>query len=105
MAFTRVTVVTLVVAALTACSAFTLQPKMAVAPQPRALRAAAAMQFGGGSPERDGITRDNEPDEFFATNMDNMSDEEKLKSPVVIGGLLILVAPFLVGAIALQFYR
>ena len=44
------------------------------------------MQFGGGKPERDGLTRDSEPDEFFATNMDDMSDEEKLKSPVVIGG-------------------
>jgi len=105
MASTRNALVILVVFALTACSAFTLQPKLAVAPQPKALRAAATMQFGGGSPERDGITRDNEPEEFFKTNMDDMTDEEKLKSPVVWGGLLILIAPFLVGAIALQFYR
>jgi hypothetical protein len=34
-----------------------------------------------------------------------MTDAEKIKSPVVIGGLLILIAPFLVGAIALQVYR
>lgn len=69
MASTRNALVILVVFALTACSAFTLQPKLAVAPQPKALRAAATMQFGGGSPERDGITRDNEPEEFFKTNM------------------------------------
>ena len=37
--------------------------------------------------------------------MDSMTDEEKLKSPVVIGGLALLVAPFIVGAIALAFYR
>ena len=37
--------------------------------------------------------------------MDSMTDEEKFKSPVVIGGLALLIAPFIVGAIALAFYR
>ena len=32
---------------------------------------------------------------------DDMSDEEKLKSPVVIGGVALIVAPFIVGCIAL----
>ena len=68
-------------------------------------KSAPRMQFGGGEPERKGLTRDNEPDEFFSTNMDDMSDEEKLKSPVVIGGLALLILPFIVGAIALQFYK
>ena len=63
------------------------------------------MQFGGGKPERQGLTRDTEPEEFFATNMDDMTDAEKIKSPVVIGGLALLIAPFIVGAIALAFYR
>lgn len=86
--------------------ALLVQPRVAAPAPLRALRSARpSMQFGGGDPERKGITRDTEPDEFFATNMDDMSDEEKLKSPVVIGGLIILIAPFLVGAIALQFYR
>lgn len=63
-------------------------------------------QFGGfGGPERDGLTRDNEPDEYFATNFDKMTDEEKFKSPGVYIGLAILVLPFLVGVVALQVYR
>ena len=37
--------------------------------------------------------------------MDDMTDAEKIKSPVVIGGLALLIAPFIVGAIALAFYR
>ena len=86
------------------CSSLLVQPRLA---QPRGtLRAGVAkMQFGGGKPERQGLTRDSEPEEFFSTNMDDMSDAEKLKSPVVIGGLAILIAPFIVGAIALAFYR
>ena len=63
------------------------------------------MQFGGGEPERRGLTRDTEPEEFFSTNMDDMTDAEKIRSPVVIGGLALLIGPFIIGAIALQFYR
>jgi hypothetical protein len=83
-------------------SAFVLQPRLA--PSQHALRAGVSMQFGGGEggPK---LTRDNEPDEFFSTNMDDMSDAEKLKSPVVIGGLAILIAPFIIGAIVLTFSR
>ena len=32
---------------------------------------------------------------------DDMSDMEKLKSPVVIGGVAILVLPFLIGMVVL----
>ena len=86
--------------------ALLVQPRVAAPAMLRAARTARpSMQFGGGEPERKGITRDSEPEEFFATNMDDMSDAEKLRSPVVIGGLIILIAPFLVGAIALAFYR
>merc|ERR1719326_1090692 len=67
-----------------------------------ATRASTRCQFGGGEQERSSITRDSEPEEFFATNMDNMSDAEKLKSPAVIIGLGILVVPFVVGMIALS---
>ena len=63
------------------------------------------MQFGGNKNEPKGLTRDAEPDQFFKTNMDDMSDAEKIKSPVVLGGLLLLIGPFIIGAIALQFYR
>lgn len=71
--------------ALTQASALLVQPRVTT-PALRSRVTQARMQFGGGKPERDGLTRDNEPEEFFATNMDDMSDEEKLKSPVVIGG-------------------
>ena len=61
--------------------------------------ASPKMQFGGGpDTEPKGLSRDNEPDEFFATNMDDMSDAEKIRSPVVIGGLALLIGPFIVGA-------
>ena len=55
-------------------------------------------QFGDGGPK---LTRDSEPDEFFSTNMDSMSDADKLKNPVVIGGVAILVLPFIVGLVVL----
>ena len=62
-------------------------------------------QFGGGGDEPKGLSRDSEPEEFFSTNMDDIPDMEKLRSPVVIGGLAILVLPFLVGLIALGFAK
>lgn len=55
-------------------------------------------QFGDGGPK---LTRDSEPEEFFSTNMDSMSDADKLKNPVVIGGVAILVLPFIVGLVVL----
>ncbi|EOD37839.1 hypothetical protein EMIHUDRAFT_225121 [Emiliania huxleyi CCMP1516] len=61
-------------------------------------------QFGGGEKPK-GLSRDSEPEEFFKTNMDAMSDEEKLKSPVVWIGLSILVLPFIAGVIALEFSK
>ena len=57
------------------------------------------MQFGGGPPsEQQGLSRENEPEEYFKTNMDDMTDAEKIKSPVVIGGLALLIGPFIIGA-------
>mmetsp|Transcript_16959 Transcript_16959/g.28271 ORF Transcript_16959/g.28271 Transcript_16959/m.28271 type:complete len:108 (-) Transcript_16959:482-805(-) len=65
------------------------------------LSVSPGMQFGNSDGPK-GLSRDSEPEEFFKTNMDSMSDEEKLKSPVVIGGILLLVAPFLIGMVALS---
>ena len=70
---------------VSSASSLLVQPRFAVSTPAAARALRATMQFGG-KPEREGLTRDNEPDEFFSTNMDDMSDEEKLKSPVVIGG-------------------
>ncbi len=53
----------------------------------------------GGEQERQKLTRDSEPDEFFSTNTDKMSDEEKI--PIAIMGLVGISAPFIAGLIAL----
>eukprot|EP00541_Cyclophora_tenuis_P002330 CAMPEP_0116554976 /NCGR_PEP_ID=MMETSP0397-20121206/7888_1 /TAXON_ID=216820 /ORGANISM="Cyclophora tenuis, Strain ECT3854" /LENGTH=99 /DNA_ID=CAMNT_0004080191 /DNA_START=85 /DNA_END=384 /DNA_ORIENTATION=- len=50
-------------------------------------------------PERKKLTRDTEPDEFFKTNTDKMTDAEKL--PLAIGGFLFISLPFIAGLIAL----
>lgn len=53
----------------------------------------------GIDPERKKLTRENEPDEFFSTNTDKMSDEEKI--PIAIAGLVGISLPFILGLIAL----
>mmetsp|Transcript_35326 Transcript_35326/g.75407 ORF Transcript_35326/g.75407 Transcript_35326/m.75407 type:complete len:103 (-) Transcript_35326:349-657(-) len=52
-----------------------------------------------GEPERKALTRDTEPDEFFSTNTDKMTDQEKL--PIAIAGLVGISLPFILGLIAL----
>ena len=52
-----------------------------------------------GEPERAALTRDSEPDDFFQTDTDKMSDGEKL--PIAIMGLVGISLPFLAGMIAL----
>ncbi|KAL3944103.1 MAG: hypothetical protein SGBAC_001834 [Bacillariaceae sp.] len=49
--------------------------------------------------ERDALTRDTEPEEYFQTNTDKMSDEEKL--PIALAGLAGISLPFILGLIAL----
>jgi hypothetical protein len=58
------------------------------------------MGFGlgdGDGPKK--LTRENEPDEFFSSKMDEMSDQEKL--PVALAGLAFISLPFIAGLIAL----
>jgi hypothetical protein len=57
------------------------------------------MGFGAPDPDQKRMTRDNEPDEYFVTNTDKMSDEEKL--PIAIMGLVGISLPFILGLIAL----
>jgi hypothetical protein len=58
------------------------------------------MGFGMGDGEKPKkLTRDNEPEEYFSSNLDKMSDSEKL--PLAIGGLLVISLPFIAGLIAL----
>eukprot|EP00529_Nitzschia_sp_RCC80_P034705 CAMPEP_0113493464 /NCGR_PEP_ID=MMETSP0014_2-20120614/28605_1 /TAXON_ID=2857 /ORGANISM="Nitzschia sp." /LENGTH=122 /DNA_ID=CAMNT_0000387327 /DNA_START=129 /DNA_END=497 /DNA_ORIENTATION=- /assembly_acc=CAM_ASM_000159 len=49
------------------------------------------------------LTRESEPEEFFSTNTDKMSDEEKI--PIAIVGLVGISAPFILGLIALYAAR
>jgi|EP01083_Nonionella_stella_P304574 hypothetical protein len=59
------------------------------------------INMGFGQPDEDvkPLTRENEPEEYFATDMDKMTDAEKI--PVAIGGLLFISLPFVAGMIAL----
>lgn len=58
------------------------------------------MGFGMGDGEKPKkLTRENEPDEYFSSNLDKMSDSEKL--PLAIGGLVVISLPFIAGLIAL----
>ena len=45
------------------------------------------------------LTRENEPDEYFSSKMDEMSDEEKI--PIALAGLAFISLPFIAGLIAL----
>eukprot|EP00590_Aulacoseira_subarctica_P000930 CAMPEP_0172423718 /NCGR_PEP_ID=MMETSP1064-20121228/17690_1 /TAXON_ID=202472 /ORGANISM="Aulacoseira subarctica , Strain CCAP 1002/5" /LENGTH=136 /DNA_ID=CAMNT_0013165231 /DNA_START=1 /DNA_END=411 /DNA_ORIENTATION=+ len=55
--------------------------------------------LGDGDEPPPKLTRDNEPEDFFSTNMDKMSDDEKL--PVALIGLAFISLPFIAGLIAL----
>lgn len=55
--------------------------------------------FGEGDGEQKKLTRDNEPEDFFATNTDKMTDEEKI--PIAIAGMVGISLPFILGMIAL----
>lgn len=49
--------------------------------------------------ERKALTRDSEPEDYFQTNTDKMSDEEKI--PIAVAGLVGISLPFILGLIAL----
>ncbi len=57
------------------------------------------MVFGAPDPDKKKLTRENEPDEFFSTNTDKMTDAEKI--PIAIAGLVGISLPFIAGLIAL----
>ena len=65
-----------------------------------AARASTPLNMGFGiDPEQKKLTRENEPEEFFSTNTDKMTDQEKL--PIAIAGLVGISLPFIAGLIAL----
>jgi len=59
---------------------------------PGAVTAKAAVSLA-----RMGLRAEDEPDDAFISTWEKKPDSEKIKSPVIIGGLVVLVLPFLVG--------
>ncbi|KAL3763515.1 hypothetical protein ACHAWU_009199 [Discostella pseudostelligera] len=57
------------------------------------------MGFGAPDPNQKKLTRENEPDDYFRTNTDKMTDQEKI--PIAIAGLVGISLPFIAGLIAL----
>ncbi len=55
--------------------------------------------LGDGDEPPKKLTRESEPEDYFATNMDKMSDSEKI--PVALLGLVFISLPFVAGLIAL----
>jgi len=62
-------------------------------------RTTTSLNIDMGEPERKALTRESEPDEFFSTNTDKMSDEDKI--PIAVAGLVGISLPFIAGLIAL----
>jgi len=55
--------------------------------------------MGGDDDPPKTLTRESEPDDFFQTNTDKMSDEDKL--PIALAGLAFVSLPFIAGMVAL----
>lgn len=94
-------VVALLVAVLSVASVGAFAPATSsISQRPAAVSAPSTplYMFGEGE-EPKKLTRDNEPDEYFSSNMDKMSDQEKL--PIALAGLAFISLPFIAGLIAL----
>ena len=85
------------------CNSLLVQPRLG-RPVAQPLRAGYTPHMQFGEPGKK-LSRDDEPEEFFTSSFEELSDAEKLKTPGVIIGLVILVAPFIAGMVALAFYR
>eukprot|EP00339_Tiarina_fusa_P030366 CAMPEP_0117014794 /NCGR_PEP_ID=MMETSP0472-20121206/11935_1 /TAXON_ID=693140 ORGANISM="Tiarina fusus, Strain LIS" /NCGR_SAMPLE_ID=MMETSP0472 /ASSEMBLY_ACC=CAM_ASM_000603 /LENGTH=102 /DNA_ID=CAMNT_0004718441 /DNA_START=89 /DNA_END=397 /DNA_ORIENTATION=- len=74
-------------------------PKANVATTAKRGFVSTTLNIFDGEQERQALTRDSEPEDFFATNTDKMSDEEKI--PIALAGLAGISLPFVLGLIAL----
>ena len=88
-----------IVATVAAFSPGSMTRRVAVRSSSSSSSSPLNMGFGAPDPDQKRMTRDNEPDEYFVTNTDKMSDEEKL--PIAIMGLVGISLPFILGLIAL----
>mmetsp|Transcript_5244 Transcript_5244/g.12345 ORF Transcript_5244/g.12345 Transcript_5244/m.12345 type:complete len:139 (-) Transcript_5244:336-752(-) len=54
---------------------------------------------GEGKPKemigREQITRENDPDDFYLTRVDQMSDKDRARDPGIIGVAVLIAAPFI----------
>lgn len=86
--------------ALLTASAFTTHTRLqrTVASQRRhrgSSRVQATMILGGGEDDdKPKLTRETEPDQYFASNFESLSAQDKLKDPLVIIGLVSIFFPF-----------
>lgn len=73
--------------------------------RPRSLAAAQPRSVAGWHAEQRPVMMigrpEDEPDEAFISTWEQKPDGEKIKSPVVIGGLAALLIPFLIGILVL----
>ena len=88
-----------ILAILATASAFAPQPNHILSRSTTPSTTTTQIYQLGGEQERKKLTRDSEPDDFFSTNTDKMTDEEKI--PIAIMGLVGISAPFIAGLIAL----
>ena len=87
-------------AIIAACAnAFSPSAPLAVSNKPSAITSMTSLNMFGEGEEPKPLTRENEPDEYFSSKMDEMSDEEKI--PIALMGLAGISLPFIAGLIAL----
>lgn len=92
-------VATLLVAILSAASVGAFAPATSISQRPTVSAPSTPLYMFGEGEEPKKLTRDSEPDEYFSSNMDKMSDQEKL--PIALAGLAFISLPFIAGLIAL----
>ena len=89
----------LLVAILSVASVGAFAPATSVSRRPAVSSPTTPLHMFGEGEEPKKLTRESEPDEYFSSNMDKMSDEEKL--PIALAGLAFISLPFIAGLIAL----
>ena len=92
-------VAALLVAVLSVASVGAFAPATSISQRPAVSAPSTPLYMFGEGEEPKKLTRDNEPDEYFSSNMDKMSDQEKL--PIALAGLAFISLPFIAGLIAL----
>jgi len=67
---------------------------LAPSPAVTTRQATRRFMFGGDDENKPKLTRESEPEEYFASNFEELAPEEKVKDPLVLIGLLSIFFPF-----------